>query len=89
MSIDISKVDPAILATIPAVAPPDGVTPNFENPDSLDSLARITVYAALPITFVILLLRLYVRARVQRSWGADDCKICLVDEIMKAANRKL
>jgi hypothetical protein len=74
MSFDLNNIDPAVLAMIPAVAPPDGVQSNFDHPASLDRLAQITVYVALPITFVVSLLRLYVRAKVQRSWGADDCK---------------
>lgn len=86
MPIDISKIDPAILAIIPAVSPPDGVKSDFENPESLDTWGEFTVYVALPITFVILIPRLYVRSRIQRSWGADDCKVCLADEITNMAN---
>lgn len=74
MAMDATKVDPGLLAMIPAAQPPNGTFSNFENPESLDRLANLTVYICLPLTMAPLLMRLYTRAKIMRSWGADDCK---------------
>ena len=66
--------DPALLAKIPALQPPDGVTSNFVDPESRAGIFRAVAYTSLSIMMVFLLLRIYTRAVVNRTFGADDCK---------------
>lgn len=73
-TIDLSKLDPAILATLPAMMPPPGVTPNFVNPKSLAPAPAIVIYVTFPLMVLFLLLRVYARFRIGHSFGADDCK---------------
>ncbi|KAF1993950.1 hypothetical protein P154DRAFT_476766 [Amniculicola lignicola CBS 123094] len=70
--MDVTKIDPLLLSKIPAVQPPHGTVSNFEDPESLDRLAMLTVYICLPVTVVPLLMRLYTRGCITHSWGADD-----------------
>lgn len=67
-----------MLDRIPTAEPPEGTLSNFVNPPSLDSQSKIITGLMLSITIIILLLRLYTRVRIMRSWGADDCKFWTV-----------
>ena len=68
------EIDPALLATFPALSPPAGVKSNFVDPESRAGTFRAVAYTSLSIMMVFLLLRIYTRARVNRMFGADDCE---------------
>lgn len=74
-ALDPSKLPPALLAVVPALAPPPGVTPNFIDPPSREDLGKGFVYAFLPIMVCFVTLRMYTRARISRTFGLDDCKV--------------
>jgi hypothetical protein len=60
--------------TVGALPPPPGITPNFDNPESI--AYRVIVAAVLgpviatPLCFV----RLYTRRYISQNPGLDDCK---------------
>lgn len=56
----------------PALAPPDGVVPNFKNPPNLVSNGRVIVQLVL-VTLVVWM-RLYTKLRVIRNRLMEDCK---------------
>lgn len=64
--IDFSK--------IPAMAPPEGVIPNFDDPETLAPMAKFIMYITSILMFCLFCLRSFVRLRVTHSWGADDCE---------------
>lgn len=70
--LDTSLNSSVDLSQIPAAQPPAGVTPNFVNPPSLDTVYRVSVYLFVPLMFVFVVIRLYARFRLVRKVGADD-----------------
>ena len=60
------------LSQMPALEPPPGVKPNFTNPESRapDVLLTTGIITALMLIFV--LLRLYTKAVVLKSFGWED-----------------
>ncbi|KAI1455299.1 hypothetical protein F4805DRAFT_459863 [Annulohypoxylon moriforme] len=68
-SLDISQ--------LPMARPPPGVKSNFVNPPSWAPPARAIVYTTWALMLVFFLLRLYTRARITRSLGADDY-LCMI-----------
>ncbi|KAK7190340.1 hypothetical protein DPSP01_006160 [Paraphaeosphaeria sporulosa] len=81
---DPSKLDPALLATFPALTPPSGVEPNFNNPRSIAYQCQVAVYVLLPIMLVHVVLRIYTRLQVKNSLGIDDYS-CAVSSLMMTA----
>ncbi|KAF7585963.1 hypothetical protein BBP40_009772, partial [Aspergillus hancockii] len=60
------------LSKIPASPPPEGVTPNFENPDRLDYEVYSINIAMCSTATAFLFLRLYTRGILQRTIAVDD-----------------
>lgn len=58
---------------MPAGVPPEGVMPNFVDPPSLSPVYRGIIYSFVPLMFVFVVCRLYVRTRTFRDFGFDDC----------------
>jgi RsiW-degrading membrane proteinase PrsW (M82 family) len=58
--------------TTPAGYPPAGVIPNFVDPPSLSPVYRGVIYSFVPLMFVFLFGRLYVRTRTLRDFWFDD-----------------
>jgi hypothetical protein len=56
----------------PAGPPPPGVAPNFVDPPSLTNTIRVLDGVFVSSMLVALLVRLYVRFRLVRTWGWDD-----------------
>ena len=54
------------------VPPPPGVTPNFENPEQGGRHVIVLGFVGIPITFAFLIMRLYTKARINRSFGSED-----------------
>ena len=59
-------------ANLPAGKPPPGVISNFDSPESQAIILYVGVGVSLGITLVFMLLRVYVKLAVTRSWGWDD-----------------
>lgn len=66
-------MNPGYLDSTPAVPPPPGHDSNFTNPESrcYELVIVITVFACLIV--IVLILRIYLRLKITRSFGADDC----------------
>lgn len=61
--------------TIPAMTPPQGVTPNFIHPDGILPLVHFTVGMCLGVSSLLLILRLYTRLLIIGSHGWEDCEL--------------
>ena len=59
----------------PALQPPPGVKSNFIDPPSLVPSAIVVESIFLPLMILAVLTRLFVRARITKELGWDDCKI--------------
>ena len=57
----------------PALAPPNGVEPNFENPSNLNTACYAIILSCLVVTTTVLCLRLYTRVLIIRKVTLDDC----------------
>ncbi|KAI0191924.1 hypothetical protein F4808DRAFT_443454 [Astrocystis sublimbata] len=58
--------------TTPSLMPPDGVIPNFQNPDSNAWISTNVTEAFLTLMVLCMILRLYSRVIVIHKFGADD-----------------
>ncbi|KAI9375556.1 hypothetical protein BJX61DRAFT_549254 [Aspergillus egyptiacus] len=69
----------------PAVPPPPGVESNFDDPPSRQPaiIAMLAVFVSLMLLAV--LVRVYARARILKSWGWDDTT-CILTAIGSLAN---
>ncbi|CAG8975817.1 hypothetical protein HYALB_00009397 [Hymenoscyphus albidus] len=70
-------IDLSAFTNIPALPPPKGVTSNFINPESRAKEARAAIYLCLSLMVISVLLRIYARMGVSRSFGADGY-FCIV-----------
>lgn len=68
--MDPSKLD---LSKIPALTPPPGVTPNFENPENFFGTIIGTIVVCLTLTTFLAWTRIYTRLFITKSVGWDDC----------------
>lgn len=60
------------LSQIPAAQPPDGVSSNFVDPPSLGLVYLAVIYLFIPLMFIFVVVRLYVRMKMIYKLGADD-----------------
>jgi hypothetical protein len=62
----------------PSGRPPPGVTPNFINPPSYAD--EIVILEGIFVSLMVLavLVRIYVRVKLAKAWGWDDCKMPLI-----------
>jgi hypothetical protein len=65
--IDFSK--------IPSKEPPPGVIPDFTKRSPLLDFTIAASGIFIPLMFVFLGIRLYMRGRQREKWMADDCKL--------------
>ncbi|KAI2464613.1 hypothetical protein F4781DRAFT_439417 [Annulohypoxylon bovei var. microspora] len=74
-------MDPGYLDSTPARPPPPGRESNFTNPESrcYELIIPIAVFTALNV--ILVLLRIYSRLRITRSFGADDW-LCIAATIL-------
>jgi hypothetical protein len=68
----VMKLPPDVLAKLPSIRPPPGVTPNFIDPPTVAPtiLAICTVLLVVMLSFVAV--RFYVVCRITRRMAADD-----------------
>jgi hypothetical protein len=79
-TLDISSLTPEMLqalAYMPARAPPQGVVSNFENPPSRAALQIWSTSVFMAIALLFFFNRLYIKARLMKKWGWDDCMLTL------------
>ncbi|KAI1211647.1 uncharacterized protein F4807DRAFT_396986 [Annulohypoxylon truncatum] len=62
---------------ISGFTPPPGVTPNFIDPPSIAPISKVMIAVTLGVMYCFLLLRIYTRLWVTRSFGVDDF-LCLL-----------
>lgn len=62
------------LSQSPAAMPPPGMTPDFDSPDNYKHQNVILHSVVLSFTTVAVLVRLYTRAVIKKSFGIDDCE---------------
>ena len=62
------------LSMIPSIAPPQGVIPNFNSPTNRADLFIAVSCIVVPLSFIFVVLKLYMRIFVMRKPGWDDCK---------------
>ena len=66
----MSSADGAVMGAAP---PPSGVTPNFDNPESI-GYRLIVVAVVFPVLALCFLLpRLYSATFILKKWRPDDC----------------
>lgn len=70
--MDLSKQD---LSKIPALKPPPGVTPNFENPENFFGTIIGTIVVCLTLTTFLAWTRIYTRLFITKSISWDDCQL--------------
>lgn len=58
----------------PALAPPSGVQPDFDNPPNRNAAVHVMLAFCLALTSIFLLLRVYTRAVITRQFQFLDCK---------------
>ncbi|KAH7110297.1 hypothetical protein B0J11DRAFT_512516 [Dendryphion nanum] len=61
--------------SLPAMSPPDGVKPNFENPDHL-SQPYYAVFQLVIVTLVVAM-RIYIKTFIVKRWQAEDYWVVL------------
>lgn len=59
----------AVMALVP---PPPGVTANFVNPEQGGKHVVVLGLVGIPISTLFLAMRLYTKARINRSFGSED-----------------
>ena len=69
MATAVASID---LAHTPAMTPPPGVIPNFDNPQSRGGIVISVSAVCLGIMFPVVLIRLYQRLFVTRAMGLED-----------------
>lgn len=58
----------------PAHPPPDGVTPNFDNPTNRNALAIGVLAACVAVTTLCFLMRIYARVYLLRKIQLEESK---------------
>lgn len=58
----------------PAMAPPPGVVPNFENPESLRKWWILMMCMCMSFSTIFILLRLYTKLILIKSHAWEDCE---------------
>lgn len=59
---------------LPALAAPPGLTHNFVNPPDLETEYHITLLLCMTISFLVVCMRIWTKARLIRKFGREDCK---------------
>lgn len=75
MDFDLNSISPEqlqILANVPVKQPPEGVVSNFGNPTTQADLQIWPTSVLMVIALLFCFNRLYVKARLMKSWSWDD-----------------
>ena len=63
----------------PAGTPPPGITSNLINPPSKGQTLVILDGVFMSLMLVAVFIRIYVRVKLVKTWGWDDCKSAHLD----------
>lgn len=77
MSVDLSLLTPAqkqALLDGPALAPPTGVTPEFDNPPNMENLAWAVYITCFTIGSLFVFMRAYSTWASSKKLYISDCK---------------
>ncbi|KAJ4993292.1 hypothetical protein SVAN01_01267 [Stagonosporopsis vannaccii] len=66
-----------LLAKTPVMTPPAGITPNFVDPPTRAALQIWTISVFFAIAVIIYANRLYVKAKMMKSWSWDDVTLAI------------
>jgi hypothetical protein len=69
----MEHLNDTVLAKIPAMEPPPGMTPNFVNPDSLYPFVIATCTLCLMLTTPALVIRMFTKIHVAKKVNWADC----------------
>lgn len=58
----------------PAGPPPDGIIPNFNNPQNQDTIQYVTTAFTLSFATCAVIIRIYIKRFLLRSMGYEDCR---------------
>ncbi|KAI1451702.1 hypothetical protein F4805DRAFT_463506 [Annulohypoxylon moriforme] len=78
---NISKLPPEVLENTPLMAAPAGFTTNFVNPPSQAPSILIITEVTVPLIFIFLGLRIYIRVRINRDFSKDD-HLCVLSAFL-------
>ena len=68
----MSTMPTSISPNTPAMTPPPGVIPNFDNPPSQDAAIIALEAVFVPLMVLAVLARAWVRLRIVKIWGLED-----------------
>jgi hypothetical protein len=74
------QLTPQQLQNFPALPPPPGVQPNFVNSPSHEPTITVLDAVSFSLVLVAVGVRIFVRARITKIWGWDDCKSFMASE---------
>ncbi|KAF2240117.1 hypothetical protein EV356DRAFT_11124 [Viridothelium virens] len=83
LALDFNQSIPQALQHIPALPPPDGVTPNFVDPPTRSTLLVTVISVLFGLMFIFYLSRVYMKLMIIGEMTLDDltCTIGLVGAI--------
>ena len=62
-------------ANVPALPPPNGITPDFDHPQSRAIYTVVISGVCLALMGIFVSIRVYTRICITRAWTKDDSKI--------------
>lgn len=68
----------ALPLNTPALKPPPGVVPDFDNPSGIQGEIHALLIVCAVISTIFVWLRLYTRYFIIKSHGWDDCKVIVL-----------
>ena len=68
-----TQLTPEQMATLPALPPPPGVEPNFDNPEDRKPMAIALIALVLVLMLSFVSLRVCARTKLKTPYGWDDC----------------
>lgn len=75
MAGQLAQLDPAELSKLPSVAPPPGVTIDFDGPNPLEATSVTVTTVFVGLAFLFVGIRAYTKIKIKGSWSWDDCKL--------------
>lgn len=64
----------------PAMSPPAGVVPNFDDPANLDVYFNVTITLCIAFSTVAVILRMYTKVCILRVLAWEDCEFCFLSQ---------
>ena len=71
----VQPINTSFSETLPLLAPPPNVVPNFVDPESRAYQMYIGMGVCIGIASIFMFLRLYVKVFISQTWNWDDCRL--------------